>query len=360
MRCHSVASAGLPSRSVHFSVVASEKVAGLLSVREIADFRDRGRHGPAGSPGSCSASVQSSSRSTSLGPRAPEPARGRSLDRDFGDAQPRSGLLDQARREPEAEARARRPPWSKKKGRRCRRIRSSGRPASSTIFAGRPLSSSWASAQAISASRLPSTNSRSRASVMRSSGLTRVPAAAISAPSACPDVPRDRNRGVPQPAAFLRGGRDAREGIGFLQLPPGIGAGFLFQPRQRARAFHFDQTRLDLRQQVGLRDRPGRAAHAEVLRGRGGRNARGRQGGQCGGEQQGGGAHHRGSSAAGPPRRFVQAGCGRIVARPASPILRPDQRPVQAEPRHVRHGDRRGRGCARAARGRSPHSGCRG
>ena len=75
---------------------------------------------------------------------------------------------------------ARRPPWSKKKGRPwCLRARSRGRPASSTIFAAFECFS----AQAISASRRPSTNSRSRLSAWLASGFTRVPAAAMSVPS---------------------------------------------------------------------------------------------------------------------------------------------------------------------------------
>ena len=74
---------------------------------------------------------------------------------------------------------ARRPPWSKKKARPWVRARSSGRPASSTIFAAFECFS----AQAISASRRPSTNSRSRLSAWLASGFTRVPAAAMSVPS---------------------------------------------------------------------------------------------------------------------------------------------------------------------------------
>ena len=116
---------------------------------------------------------------------------------------------------------ARRPPVSKKKGRRWRRIRSSGRPASSTIFEGR----SCASAQAISASRLPSTNSRSRASTIRSSGLTRVPAAAMSVPS-----------GVRISRATVMAGSNRRLRSSAAGAMPGTGSGSSSFIRARSRA----------------------------------------------------------------------------------------------------------------------------
>ena len=76
------------------------------------------------------------------------------------------------------------------------------------------------------------------------------------------DVPRDRDGGVEQAAAFLPGGRDARHGVRFFQLRPGALARLPLHAAQRAGPFHLDEPRLDFGQQVRLRNRPGRAAHA--------------------------------------------------------------------------------------------------
>ena len=89
----------------------------------------------------------------------------------------------------------------------------------------------------------------------------------------------------------------------------------------------------------------------EVLRGCARRNADGRQGGQAGGEQQGGGAHHRGAST---------AGCGRIVAAPASPTSSGPTSGPSRPSQEYRASQWPARGCTLAARARSPHSGCRG
>ena len=120
---------------------------------------------------------------------------------------------------------ARRPPVSKKKARRCRRMRSSGRPASRTIFAGRPVSISRANAHAISGLRRPSTNNRSRASVIRASGSIRVPAAAMSAPS-----------GVRMSRSTTMAGSNRRVRSVLAGAMPGTGSGSSSFCRARSRA----------------------------------------------------------------------------------------------------------------------------
>ena len=166
---------------------------------------------------------------------------------------------------------------------------------------------------------------------MRSSGLIRVPAAAMSVPSGVRMSRATVMDGIEQAAAFLHGGRDARHGIRLFQLRPGALAGLPVQTGQLAGPFHLDEAGLDLRQQVRLGDRPGRAAHAEILRRRW--RCRGKRQGDgkgSGGERPEGRAAVRpghGLALVGGPDRAssssragggVSAGCGRTTDGPAS------------------------------------------
>ena len=154
-----------------------------------------------------------------------------------------------------------RPFWSKKKGRPWARIRSSGRPARSTILAGR----SWPRAQATSVGREPSMNSRSRVSGYTSRGLIRAPRAAIRVSVVRPDIPLDRDGRIEQPGATDARGPDALDASGRLDAFPGPVQGLAAHAGQLARGLKRSKPGLDPFEQVGLGDRPHRAAHAEVL-----------------------------------------------------------------------------------------------
>ena len=191
------------------------------------------------------------------------------------------------------------------------------------------------SAQAISASRRPSTNSRSRLSAWLASGFTRVPAAAMSVPSG---NRMSRSTTIAGSNIRLRcfpGRRDAGDRLRFLQPRPGAGPGFPLDPGELTGALHCAKPRLDLFQQVRLGDGPGRTAHAEVLRRRrsghteDGRQRKRRQGPERSGQAHGaapGGGHGRtvtdpspGSNSSGPtsgPLSPSQGRSGRAIARP--------------------------------------------
>ena len=212
------------------------------------------------------------------------------FDRDLGDAQARPGLRDQARRRRDAEPRGEASALVEEEGlavlaHQLQRPPGEQHDLRGAVMRQRPGDLRRAPAvdeQQVAGERHP----LQRVHPGAGGGDERAAGRA--------DVPRDRDGGIEQAAALLPRRRDARHGVRLLQPPPGALAGLGFQPRQLARAFHPGEPRLDLFQQVGLGHRPGGAAHAQVLRGRGPRQCRREQ--QGGGKDRGERASHRAAS----------------------------------------------------------------
>ena len=240
------------------------------------------------------------------------------------------------------------PPASKKKGRPCRRISSSGLPASSTILAGR----SWASAQAISASRLPSTNSTPRVSGVRSSGaITRVPAAAIRVPPG-PRMSRSTVTAAGSNRRLRRSALRARCPAPAPALPAAdVARSAGLPPADRvscARAPHLLDPRLDSGREGPVR-RPAQVApaNAQVLRICGRGIARFRQARSVSSTQA---AWRRSASSPRPLSRVRQDRRPAVLAR----VLRADQRTLKAEPGQVGQGERAPEDAGGAAPARPP------
>ena len=194
----------------------------------------------------------------------------------------------------------------------------SGRNGARGPAAARPAARSSRAARAraprrSSASRRPSMNRRSRASVMPASGSSRVPAVAMSVPS-----------GERISRSTTIAGSNRRERRSRAGAIPATASGASSRARARARASAssrasspercMSESRASISsQQIGLGDRPGLAAHAEVGRRHGPRSGHDRQ---DRGREDGGAARHRPSS--GPtsgPSRPSQGMSGSATAR---------------------------------------------
>ena len=171
------------------------------------------------------------------------------------------GLFDQARRRRDAEARGEASALVEEEG--------PAGAAASGRAAGRPAARSsrgvhGPAPRRLSAARLPSTNSRSRARAVRSSGFTRVPAAAINTPPSGVRMSRATvMAGSQRRLRSSRRRRDAGHRLRFLQpLPPATLARASCSSRASSpERFHLDEPRLDLRP-AGRARRPARSRRA--------------------------------------------------------------------------------------------------